>query len=74
MNIAISCRMGIMILIEKLVHCKMKFIMIIVFTMTGYRKNPIIRITIFILKIRRNVCGVEKLPTFIIMLESISIL
>ena len=60
MNIAISCRMGMMILIEKYMHSKLELV------------NDITS-NIFILKIRRNVCGVEKLPTFIIMLESISI-
>ena len=66
MNIAISCRMGMMILIEKYMHSKLELV----------NDNCICKLTsnIFILKIRRNVCGVEKLPTFIIMLESISIL
>lgn len=66
MNIAISCRMGMMILIEKYMHSKLELV----------NDNCIYKLTsnIFILKIRRNVCGVEKLPTFIIMLESISIL
>ena len=66
MNIAISCRMGMMILIEKHMHSKLELV----------NDNCIYKLTsnIFILKIRRNVCGVEKLPTFIIMLESISIL
>ena len=66
MNIAISCRMGMMILIEKYMHSKLELV----------NDNCIYKLTsnIFILKIRRNVCGVEKLPTFIIMLEYISIL
>ena len=63
MNIAISCRMGMMILIEKYMHSKLELV-----------NDNCITSNIFILKIRRNVCGVEKLPTFIIMLESISIL
>ena len=63
MNIAISCRMGMMILIEKYMHSKLELV-----------NDNCITSNIFILKIRRNVCGVEKLPIFIIILESISIL
>ena len=68
MNIAISCRMGMMILIEKYMHSKLEL------ANDNCIYKPNITSNIFILKIRRNVCGVEKLPTFIIMLESISIL